>query len=404
MVRCFGYAKRRRGGAIAVMAGPAGRKDGAMAILYSCDSHVVEAPEVYTGLEARFGERAPRIINEYRGRKGTFLFWPQQNRGIPVGRLGIAGHRLDEPGIEDRIARGWDGMNPGVRDPVARLEEQKVDGIVGEVMYPSLNMFTFSIPDRDVVQAVFRNHNDWIGNYCSHAPEQLIGVGCLPLPDVEEAVAEMHRCAKMGMRGMAIPCTAPIDKPYSDPSYEPFWAAAAEVDMPLTMHIFCGGDWRMGAPAHWNEIVYYTNAHALVWKTVSDIVTSGVVERYPNLRFIVAEWETGWLGHVLNRWDHAVYRAPHEASPDLRMKPSEYFHRNFYVTFEDDDIGVRTRDLIGVDRMLWGNDYPHHDSIWPNSRTVLDRIMDGVPEADVEKMVWKNVQELYKIDRSKLPV
>ena len=375
-----------------------------MAIIYSCDSHVVEGPEVFDGLVERFGERAPRVINEYKGKPGVYLYWPTLERAAPVGRLGIAGSRLDDPKTQERILQGWDGMNPGARDPIARLSEQATDGIVGEVMYPSLNMFTFSVPDREVAQAVMQRHNDWIRDYCSVAPERLIGVACLPLPDVPAAIAELERCARMGLRGVGIPCTAPVDLPYSDPAYEPFWQAAAEAGLPISMHIFCGAELRMSAPAHWNEIVFYTNAHALVWQTVSDIITSGVVERYPNLKFVVAEWETGWLAHVLRRWDHAVYRARHEASPDLQMEPSAYFRRNFYATFEDDEIGVQTRAAIGVDRLLWGNDYPHHDSIWPRSQQILSEIMAGVPADERDQMVWRNVQQLYAIDEAKLPV
>ena len=118
----------------------------------------------------------------------------------------------------------------------------------------------------------------------------------------------------------------------------------------------------------------------------------------------MAEWETGWIAHTLERWDHAYYRARAvERTPELPMLPSEYFRRNFMVTFEDDAIGVQTRDGIGVDNLLWGNDYPHHDAIWPNSRRVLDEIMAGVPQEDVDKMVWGNVQRLYQIDRAALP-
>ncbi|HWO93306.1 MAG TPA: hypothetical protein VNL92_00910, partial [Dehalococcoidia bacterium] len=159
-----------------------------MTIYYSCDSHVVEAPEVFEGLEEKFGERAPRIITEFRGRPGTFLFWPQRGIPLPVGRFGIAGNRLDDPATQERMLKGWEGMNPGVRDPVARLKEQEQDGIVGEVMYPSINMLTFSIEDREVVHAIFRRHNDWIRDYCSYSPERLIGVACLPLPDIEESI------------------------------------------------------------------------------------------------------------------------------------------------------------------------------------------------------------------------
>ena len=371
-----------------------------MAIYYSCDSHVVEAPEVFEGLEERFGERAPRVIHEFAGREGTFLYWPKQNRPIPVGRFGIAGHRLDDPETQKRILKGWDGMNPGVRDPAARLKEQEQDGIVGEVMYPSINMLTFSIDDREVVQAVFQRHNDWIRDYCNHAPERLIGVACLPLPDVDEAIDELYRVAKMGIRGVAIPCTAPPDKLYSGPAYEPFWSAAEEVGLPITMHIFCGANWPMNLPSHWNQIVSYTLSHAAIWETVTTLITSGVAHRHPKLRFVCAEWETGWLAHVLQRMDHATYRSRNEASPDLDMEASEYFHRQFYATFEDDAIGVQTRHLIGVDNLLWGNDYPHHDSIWPRSMEVLDRIFEGVPAGEKEKMTSRNVLELYQI---KLP-
>ena len=80
------------------------------------------------------------------------------------------------------------------------------------------------------------------------------------------------------------------------------------------------------------------------------------------------------------------------------MQPSEYFRRQFYATFEDDEAGVLTRHLIGVDNLIWGNDYPHHDSIWPNSQAVIDRIFAGVSAEDREKMTSLNVLKLYNID------
>ena len=82
--------------------------------------------------------------------------------------------------------------------------------------------------------------------------------------------------------------------------------------------------------------------------------------------------------------------------------PSEYFRRNCHVTFEDDEVGIRTRDLIGVETMMWGNDYPHHDSIWPNSMPTLDRIMEGVSDEEERQMTWDNVIALYGLDEAKL--
>jgi predicted TIM-barrel fold metal-dependent hydrolase len=370
-----------------------------MSTYYSCDSHVVEPPEVFAGLEARFGSRAPRILQNPEGKRGTYIAFGKAM--FSVGRLGIAGHRLDDPATQELMARGYEGLNPGVYDPVARLKVQAVDGIVGEVVYPGANMLAFSYPERDVVHALFCRYNDWLREYCSHAPGRLVGIACLPLPDVDAAIHELERTAHKGFHGFAIPCSAPPDKPYSHPDYEPFWQAAEESGFPLSMHIFCGSTLDMGLPAHWGSptsgIVGYTMAHGAIVATIAQLICSGVAERHPRLTFVCCEFETGWLAHVLQRLDHATYRAREEASPDLTMPPSAYFRRQFHATFEDDQLGVMTRHAIGVDNLIWGNDYPHHDSIWPHSQEVLERIFQGVPTDEKDKMTSGNVRKLYGI-------
>ena len=370
-----------------------------MSAYYSCDSHVVEPPEVFAGLEHRFGARAPQIVQNPQGKRGTYIAFGKTM--FSVGRLGIAGHRLDDPETQELIARGYAGLNPGVYDPAARLKEQAIDGIVGEVVYPGANMLAFSYPERDVVQALFCRYNDWLRDYCSHAQGRLVGIACLPLPDVDAAIQELERTAHMGFQGFAIPCSAPPDKPYSHPDYEPFWRVAEESGLPLSMHIFCGSTLDMGLPAHWGSpttaIVGYTMAHGAIVATIAQLICSGVAERHPRLKFVCCELETGWLAHVLQRLDHATYRARDEASPDLTMPPSAYFRRQFYATFEDDQLGVMTRHAIGVDNLIWGNDYPHHDSIWPHSQEVLDRIFQGVPADEKHKMTSGTVCKLYGI-------
>jgi predicted TIM-barrel fold metal-dependent hydrolase len=173
------------------------------------------------------------------------------------------------------------------------------------------------------------------------------------------------------------------------------------------MHIFTGTDWLTGLAEHWgppgSTIKGYTFAHTSVANTVIDLICGGVFERYPDVRVVVSEFETGWVAHFLRRLDHAIYRTPKFAVDYLTMKPSDYFHRNVSITFEDDPDGIATRHSIGVDNLLWGNDYPHHDSIWPNSMTTLKKIMDGVPGDEVERMCFSNAVELYDIDVAKLP-
>ncbi|MCB0992523.1 MAG: amidohydrolase family protein [Acidimicrobiales bacterium] len=370
---------------------------------YSCDSHVVEGAEVFEGLAEHFGELAPHIVDVPE--KGLMLTVNGQPR-VSVGRFGIAGHKLDDPETEALIAAGYEGLNPGVVDSTKRLAEQEQDGIAGEVMYPSLSMFTFAVTDDDIRAAAFRQHNDWILDYCAPNRDRLIGIGCLPVPDVEASVAEAKRAGSLGVRGFSIPSHAPLDKPYSDPMYDPLWAVLEEMNLPVTMHIFTGSSFDCGLPAHFGTpggtTKGYTMAHITVVNSIMDLIMSGVVERFAGLRFISAEFETGWVAHWKQRFDHAAYRTPWELSDDLTMKPSEYFDRNFYVTFEDDAQGVATRHEIGIGNLLWGNDYPHHDSIWPNSMSVLEDIFAGVPEDEVEQMVWGNVIDLYGIDVANL--
>ena len=159
---------------------------------YSCDSHVVEGREAFEGLAEHFGHGAPTI--EKVDGEGEFLCIGDMRR-VPVGRLGIAGHKLGEPETDAKIALGYEGLNPGVVDPVKRLAEQDQDGIAGEVMYPSLSMFTFAVTDPEIKAASFRQHNDWVLDYCKPNRDRLIGIGCLPVPDVRR-VASPRRNAR----------------------------------------------------------------------------------------------------------------------------------------------------------------------------------------------------------------
>jgi predicted TIM-barrel fold metal-dependent hydrolase len=362
----------------------------------SADSHVVEAPEVFAGLVERFGADAPKIVHhpEYGDTLVMSNHPPRPNFG--VGRFGIAGHYANDPDTMALIRKGYDGMRPGVLNPLERLKDQAIDGINAEILYPSLMFGVYRMPQHEIITATFKNYNDWIANYASQAPRNLFPLACIPLYDIDVAIEELRRAAKMGHRGGCIPCTAPADKPYSSREYDPFWAAAEELHMPLEMHIFTPANPNHGLP-NWGPIVNYALASAGIAATIGDIICGGVCARFPGLRFVPTEWETGWLAHFLQRLDWGLLREPSAAAPEVKEKPSEYFHRNFLVTFEDDRIGIMTRDTIGVNNLMWGSDYPHHDSIFPNSQKVLDEIFEGVSAEDRHRITVANVCELYDL-------
>ena len=171
---------------------------------YSADSHVVEPPELFNALERRFGERAPRVVHDPEW--GDFLVTPgvttgarfsARNAGVPIGRLGIAGMRLDNPETQRRIKLGYAGLRPGVLDARQRVKEQDEDGVQFEVLYPSLYFRIFGLPDNEVLLEAFRSYNDWIGGYTAAAPDRLLALALLPMQDPAAAATELKRAIKL---------------------------------------------------------------------------------------------------------------------------------------------------------------------------------------------------------------
>jgi predicted TIM-barrel fold metal-dependent hydrolase len=381
--------------------------EGRSTIAYSADSHIVEPAQLFASLERQFGERAPRIVHDPDW--GDFLVAPgvsgreafsARYAGIPVGRLGVAGANLDDPEVQQQIKRGYSGLRPGIVDPVERLRDQDADGVGLEVLFPSLYFRVFGLPDTEVLLAAFRAYNDWIADYMSQAPDRLIGLALIPMQDPAAAIVELDRVLKLGFRGGCIPCTAPGGRPYHDAAYDAVWARAQEARFPLSMHIFTGANEGVSGMRDLDAITSYASAATVIQITVSDLICQGVAQRFPELKFVCAEWETGWLAHWLERLDHAFYRSRNAAVADLDLKPTEYWRRQFYATFEDDRIGVQTREMIGVNTLMWGNDFPHHDSIWPNSVEILDDIFEGVPAAERRAMTAGNLAALYGLPPS----
>ena len=363
----------------------------------SADSHIVEPAEFFDPLIKKYGDRAPHmaISNPEMG--------PQMHLGngkIGLPAAGFLQQNVDFTSPEARadMKRGYDLALPGCYDVAERIKEQEQDGIDAEVLYPSLLFNVYQVEDLNIVKDTFSVFNDWITDYVSPAPDRLFALGAVQLWDLDQAIEEMERCKAMGHVGICVPITAPPDHLYVDTWYDKFWAAAQDLEMPLNMHLFTGATENHGlpprqAPSRANGPMGFAGAAF----TIADMIQSGVLERFPNLKVVITEFETGWIGHVLKRLDWAYIRGGGERTSGLPMMPSHYWLRNFYATFEDDPLGIRTRDFIGTKTLMWGNDYPHGDSVFPHSQQVLTEILDECTDEERYEMTVKNVVELYKL-------
>ena len=382
----------------------------------SADSHVVEGREVFAGLAEKFGDEAPRVMNV--GDQVDAIVVPARGmQGVSVARMAMAATRLRRneplkrrPGHKPDVAHmqdpelvalfnsGYAGMRKGLVDGAFRHEEQDIDGLAAEFLYPGY-FGMFGLKNTDLLVALQRNYNDWLHDYETASKGRLRGLPAIPVQDIDAAVEELERVIKLGFVGGCIPCTSPAEKPYSDECYEPLWTIAEQAGFPLSMHVGCGSyvprEYRR-KPLRADPIAGYAASQNTVQTTIVELMCRGVCERHPNLKIVVAEFNAGWIAHWLYRVEQGLQREwRNRSEPYTGPHPQEVWDRQFYATIEDDPAALATRHLIGVDNLMWGSDYPHTDSTWPCSLEVIEEMFEGVSDEDREKITRRNVEKLY---------
>jgi predicted TIM-barrel fold metal-dependent hydrolase len=367
-------------------------------LLISADSHVLEPSDLWTkGLPAAMRSRAPRVMFDDKG--GSWMFGCDEVKPQSITFSFVAGVDLDN--LPEMHRAGYAAARPGGWDPKARLEEMAVDGVSAEVLYPSLGLGLYWIQDPAFQEACFRTYNDWLIEYCNAMPDRLVGIAMISMWDVDHAVAELRRCAEAGLRGGMIWLRPPDSHSFMNTANDPFWAAAQELDMPIALHILTDWGWTKwrvdNAPKGPDRYRSSTMMQHEIEMALFDIVFSGVLERFPNLKIISVENEYNWLASLLVRMDKAYERFRRVQPLSLTMRPSEYVRRQVRLTFFNDALGPLTFPYIGADLLMWSSDYPHQNSTWPHSRQVIERDLGNLSAEDREKLVSRNVIELHKL-------
>ena len=372
-------------------------------LIISSDSHVFEPPTLWEErIDHAFKDRAPRI---QRVGDSDHLVVEGDLAIAGIGLISNAGARFEAPETISDHGR-FEDVHQGGYEPGQHLKDMVIDGVSGEVLYPSQGLFYFKVKDSQLMSAIFRAYNDWLNDFCSADPDRLKAIAMINLDDIQDGIRELERTAKLGFAGAMITEYPQEDRRYDRPEYEPFWAAAQACNMPLSLHTATR---REGANSGTAErTVRDASRRAtkvfLPALSICDMIFSGVFERYPQLKLGIVEFELAWAPHMLSTMDY-TYRERHEEA-SYRFKsgllPSDFFHRNVVLSFQEDDIGIRLRDKIGVDNIMWGSDYPHSESTFPKSREILDRILDGVPQDERAKIVGGNTAKLYDFNLDRI--
>ena len=369
--------------------------------IVSVDDHLVEPPSLWESrLPAKLRDRGPRSV---RTAEGTF--WDIDGERYPfAGLAATAGIPLDER----RKGLGWDDIRPGCYDPVERVKDMDIDGVLASLCFPSVPGFGGTklnkLADKELAFACIQAYNDFqTDEWAAAAPGRLFGMVLLPYWDPKLAVAELHRAKAKGAVAVAF-SENPNRQGFpslqdKDRYWDPVFAAAAEAEMVLCLHFGSSSYMMTSAPdaPHIIETIAgpFNSQLAFI-----DWIFSGVFERFPTLQVVFSESYLGWLPFVLEHADrhwetHFNWAMDRTVVP---RSPSEYFHQSISVCLVYDPFGASMIERIGVDRVMAEADYPHPDSQWPNTRKVLDEYLSHLSPDDRTKVLRTNAERVFHLD------
>jgi predicted TIM-barrel fold metal-dependent hydrolase len=374
--------------------------------LIDADAHVNPPATFWDDyLPAQLRDRAPKIQPGAPGEDCDWVVFEGTRK--PLGILSaVAGRK-----VENYRATGRrEDQRRGNWEPSARLADMDIDGVDSAVLFGGGPLGT---ADNELYLASFSAYNRWLADFCSHDRRRLVGAAYLPMQDVGQSVAMLKDASARGLKAVNIPAfpqsakgvqsggfaaqtlalTGDPDGPrqYDDPEFNPFWQAAIEHDMPITIHLGA----RIARPGVNRFLPNLVMSKVSMAEPIAIMIFGGVFERYPRLRFGSIESGVGWFAWMAEYMDAIWHNQRHWTNNSLSRPPSFYMDQNVYGSFIRDPIGVANRHLPGGRNIMWSTDYPHSETTWPNSRDVMERNFAGVSEEERRPIVHDIAKTFY---------
>jgi predicted TIM-barrel fold metal-dependent hydrolase len=364
--------------------------------LWACsgDSHLLEPEDLFeTRLPDHVADRMPRSVKDPDGSWETVYVDGQEFR-----------RRMPKLPSEPNKIVNLDGTvgdrAPGANDPELRLKDLDQEGIWAEVTYPSIGVWSFSIRTPEVLSAGVRAINDWAAEFQSHSP-RYVCTAMIPLLDVDDAIAEVRRCAGLGMAASFLPIAPPFERPaYAHEEWDPLWAAMEEVGMVLGFHVGTEPHDPTGRTGVYNTgrggaIQNYVETSYGAQKIAVSLVSAGIFDRYPALKMLVSEGGATWGPFMADRMDEAYRQHSAAVRPKLSKMPSEYLYSNIYASFQHDSSAVQANLAMGWQNVMWGSDYPHTEGTFGHTQETLRELFDGIDPAASYRMRVGAFMELF---------
>jgi len=383
--------------------------------IISADAHILEPPHIWKEwLPEKYQDRAPQLVKDEDG--GDAWQFASSNEPDPIGLTATPGMPWDQfrwKGVTYEEARD------GCYDGAARVADMDIDGVDAEVLFPPQRTTGHFLgnEDDDFVLAGIQAYNDFLWEeFCAPDPTRLIGMAQIPSLGIDTAVDFLRKAKARGFRGVVI-SNWPAGGESLSADDDPFWAAAQDEGIPVTIHInlisrrqrqkiwaaakkaggqnlYGGKQQNAGAKA----AAGLSGVFSSVPSTIGQLIFTGVFERFPDLHISMIETGVGWIPHFLEQMDDRYWRNRSWTDLPITEPPSSYWYRNMSATFITDRNGIANRHEVGVDNMMWSTDYPHHGNDWPYSRKVIHDTMADLPADERGKILAANAVRIFGLE------
>jgi predicted TIM-barrel fold metal-dependent hydrolase len=374
--------------------------------IIDCDTHITEPRDVWTArVPAKYLDRVPHVV---RNAEGKDVWMLEGTQIYTVGLTATAGWREPFPGGPPT----YEEMHPAAHDPHARLALMDTQGIWAQVLYPNVAGFGsqrfLQIPDDELKLVCVEAYNDFLRDWASADPRRLITVMSMPFWDVEACVREVERGAALGHRGILFTGEPHrFGLPYiGEKHWDPLWSVAQEAGLPIHFHIGSGDVGGTFGPAriaaHGSAATYALSSVELFLKNgmqVADLLTSGVLPRFPDLKFVSVESGIGWIPFVLEAVDHSYLEARPGKRSQWDLLPSEYFARQVYACYWFETVAPNhLLDQMPIGNLLFETDFPHPTCLYDNIDEKVQAALGGLAPELRKQLLWDNAAALYRVE------
>jgi predicted TIM-barrel fold metal-dependent hydrolase len=387
-------------------------------LIISSDCHAGALPAIYNEfMPKRYHDAANAwwvaYTREIMSRMGTFFDQEALDAFAESagesGRMQAFSNPDVQPSDDDLLAMLGDPSHPfaprrGEWDASVRMKELGEDMIAGEIIFPQMAPFGAGLmqyrsqvsPEHNLEGC--KAYNRWLADFCKAAPERMAGVAVINVDDIDATVEVIREAREMGLwGGVLLPSSTGEHPFYHHPRYEPVWDVCAELEMPLQSHSGWSPDYGDVEAA---TAMYISEVDMWAQRPLAALIWSGAFERHPTLRYVLTEVGSGWVGEKLRvlefKADLPIFK---HFTKDLSLSPTGYFERQCFLgaSFLPRHEAHFVAE-IGVEKFMWGSDYPHLEGTWPNTRKALTETFHDFSEADIRAILGLNAARVYGFD------